>query len=78
MQMRKIIIALALAIVTAAAVSVPSAQAQTYPSVAGLTAFSPECNFMSKPGYLRYRYYQTSKDFISYETAARVVTEQGG
>ena len=78
MQMRKIIIALALAIITAAAVSAPSAQAQTYPSVSGLTAFSPECNFMSKPGYLRYRYFLTSKDFISYETAARVVTEQGG
>ena len=77
--MRKIIIALAIAIVTAAAVSTPSAQAQTYPSVAkGLTAFSPECNFMSKPGYLRFRYFQTSNDFISYETAARVVAEQGG
>ena len=76
--MKKIIIAVALALVTAAAVSAPSAQAQTYPSVSGLTAFSPECNYMSKPGYLRYRYYQDSKQFIDYETAARVVQEQGG
>ncbi|BCM91704.1 hypothetical protein IAD21_03579 [Abditibacteriota bacterium] len=76
--MRKIIIALALAVATAAAVTAPSAQAQTYPSVSGLTAFSPECNYMSKPGYLRYRYYQDSKEFISYETAARIVQEQGG
>lgn len=76
--MRKIIIALALAMVTAAAVSAPSAQAQTYPNVASLTAFSPEANYMSKPGYLRYRYFQTSNEFISYETAARIVAEQGG
>ena len=76
--MRKIIIALAIAIVTAAAVSTPSAQAQTYPSVSGLTAFSPDCNYMSKPGYLRFRYFQSSNEFISYETAARVVAEQGG
>lgn len=76
--MKKIIIAVALALVTAAAVSVPSAQAQNYPKVSGLTAFSPECNYMSKPGYLRYRYYQDSKEFIDYETAARVVQEQGG
>ena len=76
--MRKIIIALAVAIVSAAAFSAPSAQAQNYPQVSNLTAFSPECNFMSKPGYLRFRYFQDSKDFITYETAARVVQEQGG
>ena len=77
--MKKIIIAVALALVTAAAVSTPSAQAQNYPKVSGLTAFSPECNYMSKPGYLRYRYFvESNGQFIDYETAARIVQEQGG
>ena len=77
--MKKIIIAVALALVTAAAVSAPSAQAQNYPDVKSLTAFSPDCNYMSKPGYLRYRYFVDTKGtYISYEEAARVVQEQGG
>lgn len=75
--MRKII-ALALAIATAAAIAAPSAQAQNYPSVSGLTAFTPECNYMSKPGYLRYRYFVQSGEFISYEQALQIVQGQGG
>ncbi|HEX9997872.1 MAG TPA: hypothetical protein VGB45_12055 [Abditibacterium sp.] len=76
--MRKIVLAIAVALVAAVTlVSAPQAQAQTYPSVAGLTPFTAEANFMSKPGYLRYRYFITSGRWISYEEAARVVAEQG-
>lgn len=75
--MRKIAIALTLAIAGAFAAG-SSAQAQTYPQVAGLTAFSPECNYMSKPGYLRYRYALQGGEFITYESAAQIVKDQGG
>ncbi len=79
--MRKIVIALALAVATLAAVAAPSAQAQTnYPNVANVTPFTADCNFMSRPGYLRYRYFvQTNgTQFLTYEQAARIVGEQGG
>lgn len=76
--MRKIILAIALVAATAASlVAMPQAQAQQYPSVAGLTPFSPQCNFMSKAGYLRYRYFVSSGSWISYEEANRIATEQG-
>lgn len=76
--MRKLILTIAVVAATAAtAVVAPQAQAQQYPSVAGLTPFTPECNYMSKPGYLRYRYFVTSGRWISYEEAARVAAEQG-
>ena len=76
--MRKIAIALTLAVAGAFAVAAPSAQAQDYPQVANLTAFSPECNYMSKPGYLRYRYALQGGEFITYERAAQIVAAQGG
>ena len=77
--MRKLILTLAVVAATATtAVVAPQAQAQQYPSVAGLTPFTAEANYMSKPGYLRYRYFVTSGRWISYEEAARIVAEQGG
>lgn len=77
--MRKLILAIAIAAAAVGSlVAAPQAQAQTYPSVSGITPFSPEANFMSKPGYLRYRYFVSSGRWISYEEAARIVTEQGG
>lgn len=76
--MRKIILAIALVAATAATlVAAPQAQAQQYPSVAGLVPFSPQCNFMSKAGYLRYRYFVSSGRYISYEEASRIAAEQG-
>jgi hypothetical protein len=76
--MRKLVLTIAVAVVGAATlIAAPQAQAQQYPSVSGLTPFSAECNFMSKPGYLRYRYFVTSGRWISYEEAARVTAEQG-
>jgi hypothetical protein len=76
--MRKLILAIAVVVATAAAfISAPQAQAQQYPSVAGLTPFSPDCNYMSKPGYLRYRFFVTSGRWIAYDEAARIAAEQG-
>lgn len=76
--MRKLILTIAVVATTATtAVVAPQAQAQQFPSVAGLTPFTAEANYMSKPGYLRYRYFVTSGRWISYEEAARVAAEQG-
>lgn len=76
--MRKIVLAIALAAMTVASfVAAPQAQAQTYPSVAGLVPFSAQCNYMSKAGYLRYRYFVSSGRYISYEEANRIAAEQG-
>lgn len=78
--MRKLILGIALAAVTAATfVAAPQVQAQAnYPNVSGLTPFSPDCNFMSKPGYLRYRHFVNTGEWLTYERAAAIVAEQGG
>ncbi len=75
--MRKTTIALAFAAsALIGALAAPRAQAQSYPAVKGLTPFSAEANYMSLPGYLRYRYFVTAQKWISYEEAARIVAEQ--
>ena len=78
--MRKIIIGMALvaAMAASALIAPQAAQAQDYPNVANLTPFTAEANYMSKPGYLRYRNYVNTNNWISYEEAARIVAEQGG
>ena len=77
--MRKIIIGIALVTAMAAsAIVAPKAQAQDYPNVVNITPFTAEANYMSKPGYLRYRNYVNTNNWISYEEAARIVAEQGG
>ncbi len=77
--MRKIIIGIALvtAMAASAVVAPKAAQAQTV-DVANITPFTAEANYMSKPGYLRYRTYVATNNWISYEEAARLVAEQGG
>ena len=75
--MRKIVAGLIAAAIIAA-LAVPHAQAQTYPTVSGIRPFSPEANYMSLPGYLRMRYYQQSGQWISREAAVQSVTDQGG
>lgn len=78
--MRKIIIGIALvtAMAASAVIAPKVAQAQTYTNVSGITPFTAESNYMSKPGYLRYRNYVDSNNWISYEEASRIVAEQGG
>ena len=75
--MRKIVAGL-IAVAIIAALAVPQAQAQTYPTVSGVRPFSPEANYMSLPGYLRMRYYQQTGQWISREAAVQAVTDQGG
>lgn len=76
--MRKILIALAL-VLTTTAIALPQAQAQapTYPDVKNVTPFTAQANYMSKAGYLRYRYFVQSGTWISYEEADRIAREQG-
>ena len=76
--MRKTIFAAIAAAAAIGALTAPQAQAQNYPSVSSLTPFSEGANFMSKPGYLRYRYFVSSGQWITYGDAARIVAEQGG
>lgn len=52
-------------------------QAQDYVSVKGLTPFTPAANFMSLPGYLRWRYLLSSGRWISRQEAVNAVTNQG-
>ncbi|HXF83272.1 MAG TPA: hypothetical protein VNN19_11035 [bacterium] len=69
---------------TAAAISAlnpggaPAPTAAGFPRVAGLRPFSPETNFMSLPGYLRWIMYQATATWITYQEADRVVREQQG
>ena len=55
----------------------PSAQAQEYPNVSGLTAFTPEANFMSLPGVLRWKHYQATGQWISRDEAVQAARGQG-
>jgi len=47
-----------------------------FPNVAHLRPFSPETNFMSLPGYLRWLMHEASGTWITYQEAERVVKEQ--
>jgi len=78
--MRKLIVVGTLAAVALlSTVSAKQVQAQTnYPNVAGLTAFSQAANYMSLPGYLRYRYFLDSGRWITREEAENAVRSQTG
>jgi hypothetical protein len=54
----------------------PALAQQTYPNVGNLKPFSPEANFMSLPGYLRWVVHQQSGNWLSVEEANRIVAEQ--
>lgn len=77
--MRKMFIAVAIGVMAAiGAMVAPSAQAQTYPSVTDVTQFTQSANYMSLPGYLRYRYYIDSGRWISRPEADNAVRDQIG
>lgn len=78
--MRKLIVVGTLAAVALlSTVTAKQAQAQTnYPNVAGVTAFSAGANFMSLPGYLRYRYFLDSGRWITRDEAENAVKTQTG
>ena len=52
-------------------------QAQEFVSVKGLTPFTPPANYMSLPGYLRWRYLLDSGRWLSRAEAVSVVNNQG-
>jgi hypothetical protein len=54
------------------------ANAADYPNVASLQAFTPEANFMSLPGYLRYLTFLQEGTWLTREEAVRIVLQQGG
>jgi hypothetical protein len=78
--MRKLIVVVVLAIAAlAGAIAAPQAQAQQdYPPVSGVTPFTQAANYMSLPGYLRYRYLLQTGRWISREEAEEAVRQQGG
>lgn len=47
-----------------------------FPDVSTLKPFTPQTNYMSLPGYLRWAVYQTTGIWITYAEAARVLAEQ--
>ncbi len=73
----RILVVIAVLGLLCAALIAPAA-AQQFPNVASLRPFSPEANFMSLPGYLRWLVFQQTGQWITYAEAARVVREQTG
>ena len=77
--MRKIFIVVAIAVMAAVGfVTAPQAQAQTYPGIRDVSPFTQPANYMSLPGYLRYRYFLDTGRFISREEAEEAVRQQIG
>jgi hypothetical protein len=74
MRYRGLIVVLLATLVLA--VTVAPALAQQYPDVSSLKPFSPEANFMSLPGYLRWLIFQQTGQWITYAEASRIVQEQ--
>lgn len=65
----------------AAAMAPPPAAAQEggqYANVAGLQPWSPETNFMSLAGYLRWMTFKEQGVWLSMAEAKRIVAEQAG
>jgi hypothetical protein len=76
--MRKLIPVVVIAgVAIAGAVFAPKASAQNYTDVKALRPFSPAANYMSLPGYLRYRFLVDSGRWITREEAEEAVRQQG-
>lgn len=74
MKLRGIIVLVLTVLVLAVAIA--PAFAQQYPNVSNLRPFSPEAQFMSLPGYLRWLAFQQTGQWITYAEAARIVRQQ--
>ncbi len=77
MKMRKLVLTVALGSAALLGSMASQVQAQTYPNVADLTAFTQPANYMSLPGVLRLRYLQASGRWISRDEAVRAAQSQG-
>jgi len=58
------------------ALAAPSAEAAAYPNVTGLTPWTPESNYMSLSGYLRWMTFREQGVWLSMAEAKRIVNEQ--
>lgn len=78
MGMRIVVLMFAVAMLVALALPAlaQAQEANEYPNVASLTAFSAEAQFMSLPGYLRWQTFREQGVWISYAEAERIVTAQ--
>lgn len=54
------------------------AAASQYPQVSTLHAFSPDANYMSLPGYLRYLVHQQDGHWLRFRETARIVHQERG
>lgn len=72
--MRNISVVVLVAVILA--VTATASFAQQYPNVKNLKPFSPETNFMSQAGYLRWVTYQQSNTWLSVAEAQRIVNSQ--
>ena len=52
------------------------ATAADYPSVANLTPFTVDCNYMSRAGYLRYLVFERDGIWLSRAEAVAIVNQQ--
>ena len=77
--MRKLMIATFVAAAAVASLFGASrVEAQEYPSVEGLTPFTQGANFMSLPGYLRWKHFQATGQWIGRDEAVQAVNNGGG
>ena len=75
--MRKILVVVVLAVMALiGAVAAPQAQAQPV-DVRNIEPFSPAANYMSLPGFVRYRILLTEGRWIPREEAEQIVSQQG-
>jgi len=54
----------------------PQASAQAVPSIRGLQAFSPQVQYLSLAGYLRWQSYKENSVWISQQEARELVRSQ--
>ncbi|HVF09828.1 MAG TPA: hypothetical protein VNA16_03450 [Abditibacteriaceae bacterium] len=77
--MRKllIVVVFAVAALVGAFMAPQQAQAQEYPDCTTVTPFTQAANFMSIPGWMRWRYVAGGGRWISREEAIKVAQDKG-
>lgn len=71
-----VLLAAVLALTFAAPMAASAQSTSEYPFVANLEPFSPEANYMSLPGYLRYLVWEKDGIWLSRAEAVAVVESQ--
>jgi hypothetical protein len=76
MRLVIVVLLVALCLALAAPAFARAGTGGDYPNVANLTAYSPEANFMSLPGYLRLLVWRDQGVWLTYAEAAKIVASQ--